>query len=107
MARGYMAKNLETIPFTKHVLTCIKRELGDQGREVELNIKPHPGAGIEVQLIEGEERYFLLATWTEMEKLQKQSPYSLDKMLINKLRNAGFEFTSYESNYLHTVLHIG
>jgi hypothetical protein len=102
MARGYMAKNMGTENFVKHVLTCIERELSEQ--DVKTRVIGYiliDSLYIQVQVFSVQ--YGSVIPLREVNKLQRKSPYSLDRRIWTELFQAGLDI-SKDSHYIKAVL---
>ncbi|MCP8615978.1 hypothetical protein [Salirhabdus salicampi] len=104
--RGFMAKQMDIDVFTRHVLDCIRRELKEQGRIVLAEINKHGNGNVEIRIREGKESYFLMTNWGELRALKKKNPYAVDRMLLQKLEEAGLKIEERDSQYLQTVLQV-
>ncbi|MRG85600.1 hypothetical protein [Salinibacillus xinjiangensis] len=102
-ARGYMAKNMETSLFLEHVLRCFRRELADQKRDVIIEKVDHDSNFLEIRWKEGEEAYFFLTNWNEIKHYQSKGPYAVDRFIIQKFKEIGFDFNHEASHYAQII----
>lgn len=87
--RGIMAKNMEDEVFVRHVTECLSREF-----ELPVNV------------FEGKDDYIIKLDQYEVtvskdaaKELRNRGAYTLDKILLDKLREKGFEFNNERSQY--------
>lgn len=94
--RGIMAKNMETKKFITHVMTCLQREFGV------LTDNCISGQYIYISLGQHE----TMITMFEAKNKQARSAYALDKHILEKLKEEGFEFDVMRSQYIMNCYNI-
>ncbi|MFD1851414.1 hypothetical protein [Oceanobacillus bengalensis] len=103
MARGYMAKKLGGEDFLLHVGECVERQLKEWNDRYKVNIMKL--ADYEFVVIYEEKYYHVQLTKEEIELLQKQSPYALDREIWKELENQGLVIVRGVGNYIERVLY--
>lgn len=88
--RGMIAKNMETEKYISHVVNCLQREF-----EIEANSRI---SGEFVYI--GLGQYNTMITLFEAKGRQSKGPYGLDKYILEKLKEEGFEFDVMRSQYI-------
>ncbi|HHU90425.1 MAG TPA: hypothetical protein GXZ22_05150 [Clostridiaceae bacterium] len=88
--RGLMAKNMGDGKFVRHVAECLSREFD-----------------LPVDVFEGKDdytirldRYEVTISKYAVNELRNRGAYALDKMLMDKLKEKGFEFDNERSQYI-------
>lgn len=99
--RGYMAKNQNSEQFFKHVISCIERQLQEFDENIKVIVEEGSPNIIYVQ--GSEENWAISCANDEIKKLQRQSPYALDRKLWRDLINMGFKVEPV-TDYLQKVL---
>ena len=89
-ARGMMSKNMEGEKFLRHVADCLEREF-----EVETRVYKD-GEDYLIKFMD----YAIEIDKVEAERLQDKGPYSLDKFILEQLRNKGFAFDVNRSHFV-------
>lgn len=88
--RGYIAHNSSTDKFINLILTTISKEFG---YEFQLNENIN-------DFIISIDKFEITIDKESAEKLQKRSPYALDKYILNTLQEQGLEFDKGRSQYI-------
>ncbi|WP_352420870.1 hypothetical protein [Proteiniborus sp.] len=88
--RGYIAHNSSTDKFINLILTTISKEFG---YEFQLNETID-------DFIISIDKYEIIIDKETAKKLQKRSPYALDKYILNILQEQGLEFDKKRSQYV-------
>lgn len=101
MARGYMAKHMQIDDFIHHITACIKRELEDVNDQLSVALQDSNENYI-WELRTTDSTYFALVPKQVAQQLKKQSPYALDRLIWDKLKNVGL-IINEDSHYLKTV----
>lgn len=88
--RGLMAKNMEDEKYVRHVAECLSREFE-----------------LPVIVFERKEDYTIRLAQYEVtvsedavNELRNRGAYALDKILMDKLKERGFEFNTERSQYI-------
>ncbi|WP_353893082.1 hypothetical protein PRVXH_002489 [Proteinivorax hydrogeniformans] len=88
--RGLISKNYPVEKYLEHVLSCIFREFSLEGGF----LKKESDFVIQVGI------YTVYINQDKARRLQKQSPYNLDKKILSCMESQGFEFDKRRSQYI-------
>ncbi|OLO28587.1 hypothetical protein BTR23_17805 [Alkalihalophilus pseudofirmus] len=102
MARAYMVRNHSSEEFLLHVANVIERQLKEWNDAYEVMVMKLEN--YEVVVKEKEKFYHVHLNEQEIEGLQKQGPYELDRKVWREIVNQGLPIIRGTGNYIDLVL---
>jgi hypothetical protein len=100
--RGYMSKNLNHEKFIHHVADIIEKQLQEWSPNYEVFLMKL--TNYELMIKNGETYYHVEISEQELDFLQNQSPFSLDRKIWLELQRQGMQIFKGFGDYLDKVL---
>ena len=94
--RGYMAHNMKTEQFIKHIVKCLGKEFDVNSNVIKVMSK----------YVISFDNYKLQIDETIANELQIKDPYALDREILENLKKQGFIFELNRSQYMTYIWNI-